>query len=317
MNLAAFLPILFRDSLGKPFSVQELRGRPFVLVRTARWNATVGQIATVRAHLRGLGAELFILHPAGATRLRADDEPVELTTRSDLRACGALEVLIVGPELEAQGVALESSGDPVEQVIAALRIAVRPRSRDGLSRREVLLASLVAGFALAFAEGCATSGAVLTVEPQSAELKLQINGQPRGVKVTPRVTLLDALREHLGLTGTKKGCDHGQCGACTVLVDGVRVDSCLMLAVQCEGKAITTIEGLATGETLHPMQTAFLDQDALQCGYCTPGQILSAVGLLSENPHPSPAEIREGMSGNLCRCGAYPNIVAAIRSVGA
>lgn len=144
---------------------------------------------------------------------------------------------------------------------------------------------------------------------------LEVNGVQHTLKIEPCVTLLDALREHLGLTGTKKGCDRGECGACTVLVDGRRINSCLTLAVMHVGAAIATIEGLASDGQLHPLQTAFVACDALQCGYCTSGQIMSAIGLLSENPLPSDAEIREGMSGNLCRCGAYPNIVAAIRSV--
>ena len=143
-------------------------------------------------------------------------------------------------------------------------------------------------------------------------LRLQINGRSHDLKVEPRVTLLDALREQLGLTGTKKGCDQGQCGACTVHVNGERVLACLTLAAQVEGRTITTIEGLAQGE-LHPVQAAFLERDAFQCGYCTPGQIMSAVACIREGHAGSDAEIREYMSGNLCRCGAYPNIVAAVR----
>ena len=130
----------------------------------------------------------------------------------------------------------------------------------------------------------------------------------------PRVSLLDALREHIGLTGTKKGCDHGQCGACTVLVDGKRVLSCLTLAVMADGKSVATVEGLADPEgSLHPMQKAFIDFDAFQCGYCTPGQIMSAIGCVGEGRADNDANIREYMSGNLCRCAAYPNIVAAIK----
>lgn len=158
---------------------------------------------------------------------------------------------------------------------------------------------------------------------------LHINGQTYHLQLDPRVTLLDALREYIGLTGSKKGCDHGQCGACTVLVNGHRINSCLALAVSYEGEAITTIEGLTEDEALHPIQAAFIHQDGFQCGYCTPGQIMSAVGLLAEAEANVPshatahvadsyiemtdAEIRERMSGNLCRCGAYLNILAAIR----
>jgi xanthine dehydrogenase YagT iron-sulfur-binding subunit len=146
-------------------------------------------------------------------------------------------------------------------------------------------------------------------------LALRINGVEHTLQVDPRVTLLDALRESLGLSGTKKGCDRGECGACTVLVDGRRINACLTFAVMCEGREITTIEGLAHGGELHPVQSAFIEHDAFQCGYCTPGQIMSAVALLDEPHTGSEEEIREWMSGNVCRCGAYPNIVAAIQRV--
>jgi xanthine dehydrogenase YagT iron-sulfur-binding subunit len=163
-------------------------------------------------------------------------------------------------------------------------------------------------------------------------ITLNINGTPQPLQLDTRVSLLDALREHLDLTGTKKGCDHGQCGACTVLVDGRRVNSCLTLAVAAEGTQITSIEGLAQGDNLHPMQAAFLEYDGYQCGYCTPGQICSAVAAIDEakkgelsivsyksaqtsSPKLTDDEIRERMSGNICRCGAYPNIVAAVRAV--
>ncbi|WP_375498333.1 (2Fe-2S)-binding protein [uncultured Nostoc sp.] len=152
---------------------------------------------------------------------------------------------------------------------------------------------------------------------ETVSVTLQINDRLYTVKIEPRVTLLDLLRERLELTGSKKGCDHGQCGACTVLIDGRRVNSCLTLAVMQVGKTITTIEGLAQADELHPMQAAFIQNDAFQCGYCTSGQICSAIGLLSEGKADSDADIRELMSGNLCRCGAYPNIVAAIQSVAA
>jgi xanthine dehydrogenase YagT iron-sulfur-binding subunit len=145
-----------------------------------------------------------------------------------------------------------------------------------------------------------------------ANLTLEINETEHRLSVDVRTTLLDALREHAGLTGTKKGCDHGQCGACTVLLDGRRVLACLTLAAAAEGRAVTTIEGLAKQGELHPMQQAFVDNDAFQCGYCTPGQIVSAVACVHEGHTGSDADIREYMSGNLCRCAAYPNIVAAI-----
>ena len=146
-------------------------------------------------------------------------------------------------------------------------------------------------------------------------LQLEVNGETHKLQVEPRVTLLDLLREQLGLMGTKKGCDHGQCGACTVHVDGRRINSCLSLAVMNNGKKITTIEGLAKGEQLHPMQEAFIKHDGFQCGYCTPGQIMSAIACIKEGHADSNDEIREFMSGNICRCGAYPNIVDAITEV--
>jgi xanthine dehydrogenase YagT iron-sulfur-binding subunit len=153
--------------------------------------------------------------------------------------------------------------------------------------------------------------------PQPIDVTLRINGTAHHLSIEPRVTLLDALRERVGLTGTKKGCDQGTCGACTVLADGKRINSCLALAVMAQGSEITTIEGLASGQQLHPMQAAFLEYDGFQCGYCTPGQIMSAVALLSEKRPTDAASVREWMSGNICRCGAYPNIVAAVQSVAA
>ena len=163
-------------------------------------------------------------------------------------------------------------------------------------------------------------------------VELQVNGVLHRLTLDPRTTLLDALREHLALTGSKKGCDHGQCGACTVLLDGRRTNSCLTLAAMHDGQSITTIEGLAVGEALHPLQAAFIEHDGFQCGYCTSGQICSAMGMLNESRAGAPsyvtenlaeaqpaltdAEIRERMSGNICRCAAYPNIVAAIKQAG-
>ena len=151
--------------------------------------------------------------------------------------------------------------------------------------------------------------------PAKMTVTLHVNGVERKLTIAPWTTLLDALRLNLDLTGTKKGCDHGQCGACTVLLDGRRVYSCLTLAVMKDGAQVTTIEGLAQGNALHPMHQAFIEHDAFQCGYCTPGQICSAVGLIAEGKARTPDEIRELMSGNICRCGAYPNIVAAIEEV--
>ena len=168
--------------------------------------------------------------------------------------------------------------------------------------------------------------------PELAQVSLRVNGEPRTLTLDTRTSLLDLLRERLDLTGSKKGCDHGQCGACTVMRDGHAVNACLTLAVAAEGAEITTVEGLARGDQLHPVQAQFIAHDAFQCGYCTPGQICSALGMLDEvergwpsyamddvsaEPRLEPAEIRERMSGNICRCGAYPNIVAAIEEAAA
>jgi xanthine dehydrogenase YagT iron-sulfur-binding subunit len=152
-----------------------------------------------------------------------------------------------------------------------------------------------------------------SAEPSKQRLSIRINGAEKQLEIAPWTTLLDLLRESLNLTGTKKGCDHGQCGACTVLVDGKRINACLTLAVMKDGCEVTTVEGLAKGDALHPLQEAFIEQDAFQCGYCTPGQICSAVGMLAEGRARTEDDIREQMSGNLCRCGAYPNILAAIQ----
>jgi xanthine dehydrogenase YagT iron-sulfur-binding subunit len=193
----------------------------------------------------------------------------------------------------------------------------------GSSRRRFIsqLATLSAGLSVVtpFSRGVAetiqpTQGPDQTPEEGAlVDITLRVNGAAQKLRVDPRVTLLDTLRERLDLPGTKKGCDQGACGACTVLLDGTRVVSCLTLAVMAQGKEITTIEGLAKGDELHPVQAAFVTCDGFQCGYCTPGQIMSAVGCIREGHTKSDAQIREFMSGNICRCGAYPNIVDAIK----
>jgi xanthine dehydrogenase YagT iron-sulfur-binding subunit len=205
-----------------------------------------------------------------------------------------------------------------------------------LSRRTFVKAAGILGAAVATGiphlAAAEEAQAAAATTPQMLSVSLKVNGTSHALSIDTRTSLLDALREHLALTGSKKGCDHGQCGACTVLVDGRRVNSCLTLAVMANGTEITTIEGLAKGDELHPVQAAFLEHDGFQCGYCTPGQICSAVALLNEHKHNTLStisfetghtthpeltdnEIRERMSGNICRCGAYPNIVAAVRAV--
>jgi xanthine dehydrogenase YagT iron-sulfur-binding subunit len=190
-----------------------------------------------------------------------------------------------------------------------------PKPTSGFDRRTFIASA--AGAAVmpitARAEAPAPDAPVAQDPSAPVEMMLRVNGKDHALSIDARTALLDALREHLGLTGSKKGCDHGQCGACTVLVDGRRVVSCLTLAVATLGKNISTVEGLAQGDKLHPMQQAFVDQDAFQCGYCTPGQIMSAIACVREGHAGSEDDIREYMSGNICRCAAYPNIVAAVK----
>ena len=206
-------------------------------------------------------------------------------------------------------------------------------SSHDIDRRTVLTSSAALGCAVAAGAGPVSSASAQIGPARNAggptmATRFTVNGRETSLDLDPRTTLLDALREHLRLTGTKKGCDQGQCGACTVLVDGRRINACLTLAVMQDGAAVTTIEGLGTPDRLHPLQRAFIERDGFQCGYCTPGQILSAAGVLDEIKRGVPShvtadlaapsaltdpEIRERMSGNICRCAAYPNIVAAIR----
>jgi xanthine dehydrogenase YagT iron-sulfur-binding subunit len=196
-----------------------------------------------------------------------------------------------------------------------IELDVKDNSRRKFLKQSALITTV------ALTPGIASKAAEMHIDERIAEafeklpLKMEVNGKQQSLMVEPRSTLLDILREQLDLTGTKKGCDHGQCGACTVHVDGHRVNSCLTLGIMVNGKKVCTIEGLAKGDELHPMQEAFLKHDGFQCGYCTPGQIMSAVACIREGHANSEMEIREYMSGNICRCGAYPNIVNAIQEV--
>jgi xanthine dehydrogenase YagT iron-sulfur-binding subunit len=258
---------------------------------------------------------VFVIDGDGVVRFAQRRSGLDLDFRSSL--AGALELA---------GHAMIAKSSRSLNVLADRGSPRDPPVVGKLSRRDWLLSSLVAGFALAFVDGCggprvpSASTPVARIDatgPDDLDIVLDVNGVARTLRIDPRVSLLDALRERLHLTGTKKGCDHGQCGACTVLVDGLRVNGCLVLAIMVQGAKITTIEGLAEGKggagKLHPMQAAFIAEDGFQCGYCTPGQILSAMGLLSEGHAQTDDQVREEMSGNLCRCGAYPNIVASIQ----
>jgi xanthine dehydrogenase YagT iron-sulfur-binding subunit len=189
------------------------------------------------------------------------------------------------------------------------------RAGPGFNRRAFIGAAAATAATPMIARAAGTSDPPAAASDPSlpVDVSLNINDAGKSLRIDARTTLLDALREHVGLTGSKKGCDHGQCGACTVMIDGRRVLSCLTLALAAQGQQITTIEGLAKDGKLHPMQQAFVDQDAFQCGYCTPGQIISGVACVREGHAGSDDDIREYMSGNICRCAAYPNIVAAIQ----
>jgi xanthine dehydrogenase YagT iron-sulfur-binding subunit len=318
-------------------------GGVLVLVVAQRWGSpSSATLFAIEAELRALGASLLVVDEDSLFYFRPDerighDDPLGLTPlqlRALLQADGATAQTCASPGLNLS--VLDDEGalrfrihrpiaaeDAHAALLEALRLAGRSVVATGgralFSRREVVVYSLVGAATLVFGNACKQASerppAPVSTPAQAHEVAivLSVNGQEHHLNVEPRVSLLDALRERLHLTGSKKGCDHGQCGACTVLVDGRRVNACLTLAIRTQHKSITTIEGLAHGEALHPMQDAFVHEDALQCGYCTPGQIMSAVGLLAERRASSDADIREQMSGNICRCGAYTNIVRAIQ----
>jgi xanthine dehydrogenase YagT iron-sulfur-binding subunit len=314
--------------------------QPRVLAFIRQWSAheaRADELRAIRAELRGLGAELVILAEGEVWSFRPDD---------DLECAGDGDEVAAQIARAAELFAVPTDGDALFVIDenGVVRFAHRSAQslRDGLraaltrageamlaprpsavlfTRREWNLTCLITGFAFALLGGCKdkttpTAPPPTPAPPASEEIDvtLHINGRDRKLRVDPRTSLLDALRERLGLTGTKKGCDAGQCGACTVLANGTRVLSCLTLATMAQGPKLVTIEGLAQGEQLHPVQQAFIEHDGLQCGYCTPGQILSAVAMLVEGKAKTDAEVREAMSGNICRCGAYPNIVAAIQA---
>jgi xanthine dehydrogenase YagT iron-sulfur-binding subunit len=308
------------------------QGRTRVLAFVRDWHPDRDrdELPAIRAELRGLGAVLVILSDVGAWSFQPDDDlerfdaasawPALLAARFD--AFRDTLLVIDGTEKVRFSHAGRIDG-LLDALVAAGQALAAPATPFTLDRRELVIASLCTGFALVLlsCKGKAKDKAPAPIadEPEVAapieyDIVLEINGQKRSLKVDARVSLLDALRERLALPGTKKGCDHGQCGACTVHADDKRVNACLMLAVACQGKRIKTIEGLAQGDDLHPVQKAFVEHDGFQCGYCTPGQIMSAVALLAEGRAKTDDEVRELMSGNICRCGAYPNIVAAVQA---
>jgi len=317
-------------------SSSEARGRPWVLAFVRRWTPDADARA-IRAQLRGLGAILFIVSDAGAWSFRPDDD-IELSAgpsrrlRREIRELAARCGIAAGDDgvvvVDGDGVVRFAHAAPseltatlAEALDAAGRELLGLPPRPGITRRDWAVMSLVSGFGLVMFAGCKPKPSERPAAPPveakagtEVDITLRVNGQDRRLRVDPRVSLLDALRERLALTGTRKGCDHGQCGACTVLRDGHAVNACLTLAVTAEGSEITTIEGLARGDKLHPVQAAFIEHDAFQCGFCTSGQIMSAVALLREGRARTDDEVRQKMSGNLCRCGAYPNIIAAIQA---
>jgi xanthine dehydrogenase YagT iron-sulfur-binding subunit len=328
-------------------SLESFDGQPVVLAfcqAPPDWGRAGPLMNDLRAELRGLGAvmvlvsdqEVWTFRPDDDLQIHASGDEIQgaqlraLRTRYGVKADGAgvlgLYVIDGGSMLRFAQTVESWDGSSLEALADALAAAGR-RLAGGdagkllLSRRELVVTALASAFAFMLLEGCrhgARGSAVTSGGSAGAhemDITLNVNGKMRQLRVEPRVSLLDALRERLALTGSKKGCDHGQCGACTVLVDGRRVNACLTLAVMAVGTSITTIEGLADGDRLHPMQEAFVAEDGLQCGYCTPGQIMSAVALVREGKAKTDDEIREQMSGNICRCGAYCNIVRAIASV--
>jgi len=288
---------------GSRVTLADLRGQPAVLAfHGTRWDPArphhVAHLGAIVAQVPGGDARILLLADLPASGQLAD------------RFCVRDEQTVI--VLDADG-------------IVRWRHAGAITASDGDSlvatRRQFVASALAAAIVIAVSPALAKAESVAAriVDagrgPAPVRVTLNINGRNVALDIEPRVTLLDALREYAGLTGTKKGCDHGQCGACTVHVNGRRQLSCLSFAAMHQGAKITTVEGLATGDTLHPMQAAFIKHDGFQCGYCTPGQLMSATALLTEPCGTADADVKECMSGNICRCGAYPGIVAAIQEV--
>ncbi|MFT3698991.1 MAG: (2Fe-2S)-binding protein [Kofleriaceae bacterium] len=283
------------------------------------------ELRAIRGHLRGLGAELIVVAAHQAWRLRPDDEPYTLghTAAKELhRDHGSGEDAVIIFDHEAR--VLFEHRAPAFQILDGLRRATDEMLMPApitFTRRGWMATCVVAGFSAAVLAACRQKDKPIeppAVAPPVAtneiDVVLDVNGTKRTLRIEPRVSLLDALRERLELPGTKKGCDAGQCGACTVHINGKRALSCLTLAATAQGKQITTIEGLAKNGELHPVQKAFIAHDGMQCGFCTPGQIMSAVAVIADGKVKTDDDIREQMSGNICRCGAYPNILASIKA---
>ena len=314
----------------------EQRGRPIILAfAPSEWNPAQAHQSEIFARLSQEFDSSEALTEAAPQAWHSLDYRGELAAYLGVTGQRALLLLDEEGVLRWQTVVEPGQEIRTGQILAALQ-ALHPEpevvsntgttskietATSGMSRRTFVTATLAAAallalptMAVAAPDDTFASPTPTDDRPAMLPIELNINGKNHRLQLDPRTALLDALRENLHLTGTKKGCDHGQCGACTVHLDGHSALSCLTLAVMAQGKTITTIEGLAKGDTLHPMQAAFIKHDAFQCGYCTPGQIMSATALLADphTRHGSAVEIREAMSGNLCRCAAYPNIIAAI-----
>ena len=309
------------------------RGRPMIVAFSPdEWNPARAASSELYATLAAqFGAEIV---DAGGDEWHAFDSAGDVAAQFGVSGERAVFVLDESGQVAWQWRSRNGEEAAPGEILAALE-ALQTQEKSGLSRRSFLAATLAASAVLALAAnsshaaparpGPATTPPIDAVPNLSAAnayaktdtipVKLRVNGKAQTLQLEPRVALLDALREYMGLTGSKKGCDHGQCGACTVHIDGERQLSCLTLAVRAQGREITTIEGLSQNGELHPMQLAFIENDAFQCGYCTPGQIMSATALIKEGRAHTDAEIRESMSGNLCRCAAYPNILAAVKAV--
>ena len=332
------------DHTGRRHRLSELRGAPVLLAfHPSHWDPSWAECVRVYNRLvvsaeQSAGARLLsVARSNGWQALSFDDarldfpaaclDPGPIAERYGVAGGAAVFVIDGAGRVSWRhtvGDAPPSPNEVAEALGASLPIAVDHQS-SGWSRRQFVATMVAATFAIALMRRVARAEPVAHTRPATTvgsgdAVKLRVNGRELSLDLEPRVALLDALREYAGITGPKKGCDHGQCGACTVHINGRRILSCLTFAVMQQGKEITTIEGLAasvgaSGDALHPMQQAFIDHDGFQCGYCTSGQIMSAAAMVREPWGPADDDVREAMSGNICRCGAYPGIVAAIQTV--